>query len=173
MSLPSILSSVGLLDWPTALLGVRRGWMTPADVCDLAVAKIVDEEAVIDIELAELASAGALPLADIEDRLVALAERCPVVEEETAERRWLLASLIDVDNTDLGEEAMLARLQDIYAEFGFPDELRYVSPYNLTFEEWVSEPQVGSVTSSPIRWFKRSLRELRASLVAAPGAEHK
>lgn len=171
MSLPSILSAEHLLDWPTALVGVRRGWMTPADVSDLAVARIVDEEAAIDSDLAELTSAGALPLADVEDHLVSLAERFPVVEEETAVRRWLLASLIDLDRANLDEDVVLARLQEIYAEFGFPDELRYVSPYNLTFDEWVSDPQVGSVTSSPVRWFERVLREIRASLVPARTAE--
>lgn len=171
MSLPSILSAEHLLDWPTALVGVRRGWMTPADVSDMAVATLVDEEAGFDGDLVELTSAGTLPLADVEDHLVSLAERFPLVEEETAVRRWLLASLVDLDRADLGEDVMLARLQEIYAEFGFPEELRYASPYNLTFEEWVSEPQVGSVTSSAVQWFQQALRGLRASLDTPRRAE--
>jgi hypothetical protein len=135
MSVSSILSSEGLLDWPTALVGVRRGWMTPTDVSDLAVARVIHEDATVDSDIAELTRAAALPLSDVEDRLVSLAEGCPVVEEETAVRRWLLAALIDVDRAALGKEATLARLQDLYAEFGFPEELRYVSPYNLTLQD--------------------------------------
>ncbi len=164
MSVSSILMSEGLLDWPTALVGVRRGWMTPTDVSDLAVARIVEASGEIDSDVAELTSATGLPLVDLEDHLVSLVERCPVVEEETAVRRWLLATLIDVDGAELDEETTLARLQNIYAEFGFPEELRYVSPYNLTFDEWASEPHVGNAMSAPLEWFRRSVHELRASL---------
>lgn len=87
---------------------VRRGVL---DVSDLAVAKLVDEDAAVDSDLVELTSAAALPLADVDDHLVSLAERFPAVEEETAVRRWLLASLIDLDRADLGEDVVLACLQ--------------------------------------------------------------
>lgn len=164
MSVSSVLMSEGLLDWSTALVGFRRGWMTSADVSELAVARIVEASGEIDSDVAELTSATGLLLVDVEDHLVSLVERSPGVEEETAVRRWLLATLIDVEGAGLGEEATLVRLQEIYAEFGFPEELRYVSPYNLTFDEWACEPQVGSATSSPLEWFRRSVLELRASL---------
>ena len=169
MSVSSILVSEGLLDWPTALVGLRRGWMTPTDVSELAVVRIVEASGEIDSDVAELTSAAGLALVDVEHHLVSLVERCPVVEEETAVRRWLLATLIDVDGAGLDEDATLARLQEVYAEFGFPEELRYVSPYNLTFDEWACEPQVGSAASSPLEWFRRSVLELRASL--APRAQ--
>jgi hypothetical protein len=139
--------------------------MTANDVSAFAVAGILEAETEVDSDLAYLTSAGALLQADVEERLISLSERCPVVHEETAVKRWLLASLVEVDRAELGEGAMLALLQDIYAEFGFPEELRYVSPYNFTFEERAAEAEVGDAMSSPLEWLRRALHELRTLLV--------
>lgn len=164
MSRASILSDSHLLDWSTALVGFQRGSMTAAEVAELAVAKIGAEAGPIGRDLAEVASAEALMVADVVDHLTTLSESSAAVDDELAVRRWLLASLIELEQSRLDEEAVLARLQRIYAEFGYPEELRYVTPYNLTPGDWALDPQIGRSTSSQVETFHRVLRDLRATL---------
>lgn len=166
MSWASILASERLLDWPAVLVGLRRGWMGTSEVVEYATSVLcdVDESEGVDSTVIDLAAADPVDESYIEDRLVSLVGRLPETLEGTSLRRWLYAALLEVDRAGLEDDEMLLRAQALYAEFGFPELLRYVSPYNLTPQERDGDLQLGSQTSSPIWWLDRVLDELGLEL---------
>ena len=170
MTRSSILCAYGLLDWPTVLSGLRRGWMTKAEIAAFATSEIEAAPATSSELLANLAAltrADDLADMDVLDLVTALAVTSGQGQSggSDAERRWLFASMEEVERAGRSEDWMVARLQEIYAEFGFPEELRFTSSYNFTQEERRSYLSEGAMSSSPVECFSAALSEIRSSLL--------
>lgn len=161
----TVLHESGLLDWPTVAVGFRQQWMSAEEVESFAVDRVLNEadpaSEVVDLTSSQL---GGL---DIRERLEVLVERSPHVDEQVSLRRWLFASLKVLDQSSADEDATMGRLQELYAEFGLPEELRYASPYNFLPVEQPESLTLGEETSSPLDWYRTAFAELRAEVLGS------
>ena len=165
ISAVKVLLESELLDWPTVALGFRQQWMSVEEVESFAVSLVLKDvdppSEVVDLTSSQLSDL------DIRERLDVLVEGSLGVDERVSLRRWLFASLTVLDQSSVDEDTKLVRLQELYAEFGFPEELRYVSPYNFLPLERSESVGLGGQTSSPLHWFQTTLEALRVELVGS------
>jgi len=159
MTTPAIvLHEAGLLDWPTAAFGFARRWMSAPEVETLAVNRLIAETDLAP-EVVALTSSG-LSEIDISEHLGALAQSSASIDDTVVLDRWLYANLVVLDKSMCGDETTRTRLNEIYAEFGYPEIIRYVAPHNI--------PPDG-VTISALDCFHNALVQLRVELLE-PGA---
>ena len=113
--------------------------------------------------LATLVDARRLPAAEIDDLLGGLAAS-EAEAVEVAHRRWLLAHLVNLTRLGLDPDARLDALEAIYAEFGFPDELRDASRYTTSGPETISRLGIGDRATDPLDALPRAIASLRHEL---------
>jgi hypothetical protein len=124
-----ILDDLNLLSWDVLACGRQRGWATASDLSKFATARLA--AGIDDAELAavaELASAERLSAADVDHLLSQLSpvqsgQDCP--ESDT----WRLAKVVELQSQELGWEDKVTRLEELTAEFGFPEDMQGCSRY--------------------------------------------
>lgn len=159
-----IIHDLGLLSWKTAEVGFRRRWIDGESVAELAVLAL-SQTATTDSELAALSVAGTLAHSEIEDLLGVVADRLdPVTDEATVIKRWMLGRLIGLRRRSLDDEWLLDRIEEAYAEFGYPEELDGVSRYNFTPEERATDLAIGDQSTSPLEALDRAVMMLQEHL---------
>jgi len=125
MSPVKILINLGLLCWSTILLGLDKGWVSRKDVIEYAVDLLVkgnEDENVVII-------AGGEPLGD--DELLDLISNLVEQSDNTGELdKWRLAHLISIAESNEGEQSKLDRLQEVYANFDYPEDMASCSVYS-------------------------------------------
>lgn len=164
MTAASAIVDLGLLSWATTRVGFRRGWMNSDEVSARALEELGQRDGV-DQDLAELATADLLPSDEVDATLSRIISRSPEIEEEAVSlRRWLLARLVVLERSALPADAMLDRLEETYAEFGFPDELHGLSRYNI--EPGERDASVGAPLQSPIASLSEAIQLLQRDLLA-------
>lgn len=124
MSLIKILIDLGLLRWSTIHLGVRKGWVSKKEVADYAVDLLVNGnnedgvallaggECLEDNELLDLVYSQSHKLNDLVDL-----------------DKWRLAHLIYIAESNEEEQTKIDRLQAVYADFGYPEDMASCSIY--------------------------------------------
>jgi len=125
MSPVKILINLGPLCWSTILLGLDKGWVSRKDVIEYAVDLLVkgnEDENVVII-------AGGEPLGD--DELLDLISNLVEQSDNTGELdKWRLAHLISIAESNEGEQSKLDRLQEVYANFDYPEDMASCSVYS-------------------------------------------
>jgi len=125
MSPVKILINLGLLCWSTILLGLDKGWVSRKDVIEYAVDLLVkgnEDENVVII-------AGGEPLGD--DELLDLISNLVEQSDNTGELdKWRLAHLISIAESNEGEQSKLDRLQEVYVNFDYPEDMASCSVYS-------------------------------------------
>lgn len=161
----SYLLDRGLLDWATLAAGYSRGWISPADLSELAVLEVLAKETP-SAEVIALTAVG-LPDQDVRDLLDQLAAMEGGIDTHRAVRLLLLAHLRDLEaeraSGTLNDDQVVDRLEDLYAEFDYPEELRYCSRYNIPPEERGGSSR-GGTAGSPLRAFREAIQKLAADL---------
>lgn len=160
-SLLDILRDTRLVDAGVLALGLERGWASRADVSAYAVEKLsADDERV---EAVELATAEELD----PDRIVELLrgwariEHLPFLSAEEAIRRWMFAALMTISESGASADEKLDRLEEAYATFGYPEEMRECSRYYVPPRDRARGIRVGDVTASPLEAMNQLLSRLR------------
>jgi len=164
MTAAQVLVQRGLLDATTALRGWREDWLSGSQVSDWAVAALVADDGGVDPDLVALTSAERLPPADVQDLLEARAA-AETTAEEVAHQRWMLAALLALRDEPLGDEERLDRLDELYADLGYPEELRYISRYNFTPEERATPGVSSAEPTSPLDAADAAISALEAVLL--------
>jgi len=155
MTPAEVLRNLGLLDWATAAYGFERSWLTVAEVHELVTAVIVERDQPetllikLTLEQSEL---------DISEQLMELA-RLTDMPIEAVEARWLFAALESLNLLGLSDEDLLAGIQEVYSSHGFPESLRFASPYN--FRRGTDGSAEGS---SPLHEYRSALEGLRTAV---------
>lgn len=125
MSLITILINSGLLCWSTILLGLRKGWINRKDVIDYAVDLLVkgdEDESVAVI-------AGGECLSD--DELFKLISNQVEQPDNIADiEKWRLAHLLKIAESDDDEQKKIDRLQEVYSNFDYPEDMASCSIYS-------------------------------------------
>jgi hypothetical protein len=145
-----VLRDTGLLDAGVLALGLERGWVDRQTIAAFAVEKMSagDERP----EVVELAACEQLETDAIVDllRRWAVHDAQPSITSEQAVRRWLFAFLKGVAQSDDGSEETLDRLEEIYGQLGYPEEMRECSRYYVPPEDRNRGLRIGDTTASPL-----------------------
>jgi hypothetical protein len=160
-SLLDTLRECGLLDSGVLAAGVERGWASGADVAAYAVERLSagDDRP----EVVELAAVEDLESERVTDLLRdwARLDRLPSQRAEDALRRWMFAALTAISRSGTSTEEMLDRLEETYAMFGYPEEMRKCSRYYMPPQDRARGIRVGEVTDSPLEAMNQLLSQLK------------
>lgn len=125
MSPIKILINLGLLCWSTILLGLRKGWVDRKDVIDYAVNLLVNGN---DDEEVALIAGGEF-LGD-DELLDLISNQVEQVDNAADLDKWRLAHLLNIAESDEDEQSKLDRLQEVYANFDYPEDMASCSIYS-------------------------------------------
>ncbi len=163
-----ILRQLGQLDWRVLLVGWRRGWATRGDIIAFAVAWLLQHSDDEDSRIAELAGGESLEDAELEAILGSYAAAgngsLPEDRRSAEVDKWRLAHLRLLADGALDPEAKLARLEELYAEFDYPEDMAACSRYYLSPSQRQHGWAVGDQCPSPLDAMEAVLSELEERL---------
>ncbi len=131
------MKELSLLSWASLIVGLIHGWATQKDIVDFAVDQLM-REAYGPNNTALLAGGETLRQDEVLDlvRKIMKELNSAVSSEEAVElKQWRLAHLITATRQGYPPEELLDHVAEIYAEFGFPQDMWLTSRYNLTPED--------------------------------------
>jgi|GEM_PF-1121662 len=146
MRLIDIIRKYSLLDWKTILVGFKRNWITKDEVIEFAVNQLstTNED---DYNVSLLAGSDNESNENILNLIHKYIESKNIQLNEGNEiKKWLLAHLILINEGDISDQDKLNKLQEIYSEFEYPEEMAKCSIYytepNKEFKkgEYLSDP---------------------------------
>ncbi|EGU56401.1 hypothetical protein VINI7043_21066 [Vibrio nigripulchritudo ATCC 27043] len=121
-----ILINLGLLCWSTIHLGLKKGWVSRKDVTDYAVDLLINGNENENVAII----AGGDSLDDDEFfTLVSNHVRQPDDKASSLDK-WRLAHLLNIAESDDNEQTKLDRLQEVYANFDYPEDMASCSIYS-------------------------------------------
>lgn len=121
------LKKLGLICWPTLLVGQQKGWVSKSDIADYAMSLLADENCENE-DIAVLASANTLNDSEVNGLLQRMSRE--VSSDAGVLDKWRLAILMALNNSDLSEVEKINRLQELYAEFDYPEDMKSCSIYS-------------------------------------------
>ena len=125
MSPGNVLINLGLLGWTTILLGLKKDWMSRKDVINYAVDLLVHGNNDEDVAII----AGGEFLTD-DELLNLISNHAKQVDSFDDFDKWRLAHLISIAESDDDEQTKLDRLQEVYANFDYPEDMASCSIYS-------------------------------------------
>lgn len=163
-----VLRQLGQLDWRTLFLGWRRRWATRSDVIDVALGWLEENPDEKDSRIARLAGGESLEDAELEAALASYvaAHSGPLPSDRDSVEldKWRLAHLRLLADSALDPEAKLARLEELYAEFDYPEDMAACSRYYTSSSQQEHGWAVGDQCSSPLEAMEAVLEELSEKL---------
>ena len=129
MNIINIMRENNMLGWSTLRYGFIKYWITSKDVINFAVKQLTNSEG-NDYNLSLLASSendstdSILKMIDqyIESKKI-------LIDENLDYKKWLLATLLNIQNLDMSEQEKINELQRVYADFNYPVEMKKCSIY--------------------------------------------
>ena len=124
------LAKLNLIDWPTLALGIDNGWIDKDAISSYAFERLHHGET--DGDIALLAGSNALSEDEVSELLATLCKKNSISTQEAnplALEKWRLAILSELQNSSLPPEEKLERLQELYADFGYPEDMASCSIY--------------------------------------------
>lgn len=125
MSAVRILMDLGLLSWSTLYVGLKRDWAKTQDAVDYAVSILLDGN--YDDDISVIASEGFSDKKELYDLIF---KKVNGADNSLDFDKWRLAHLIAIDESDFDEQTKLEKLQDIYVEFNYPEDMASCSIYS-------------------------------------------
>lgn len=125
MSPLGVLASLGLACWSTIFLGFKKHWIRREDIFEYAMNQLLDgceSERVAII-------AGGEYLSD-EELLEIISSQIDMADCVADTDKWRLAFLLCLDASDDSDENKIDKLQEIYAEFDYPEDMASCSVYS-------------------------------------------
>lgn len=124
MSPIKVLINLGLLCWSTILFGLGKGWVSRKDVVDYAVDLLVNGN---DDENVAIIAAG--ETLEDDELLKLLSNQVEQSDSANDLDKWRLAHLISIVESNEDEQSKLDRLQEVYANFNYPEDMASCSIY--------------------------------------------
>lgn len=163
-----VLRQMDKLDWRTLFVGWRRCWATRADVIDVAVRWLEEHPNEKDYWVAQLAGGESLEEAELEavlaSHVAALSGSLPSDRNSAELDIWRLAHLRLLADSVLDPDAKLARLEELYAEFNYPEDMAACSRYYISPSQQEHGWAVGDQCRSPLDAMEMVLSELSEKL---------
>ena len=120
----------GLMDCATVRFGYDSGWISREGVSDYFT-DIVCSDGSDGCDLALLLAVSS-SLSDVEFN--GIVARLPSGGGLSVINRWRLGKLVELDLSDITDDEKICILQDIYAEFDYPEDMAGCSIYSVTSE---------------------------------------
>lgn len=121
------LKELGLICWPTLFVGQQKGWVSKFDIADYAVSLLADKSCENE-DVSVLAGANTLEDSEVKELVQRMVQ--PVHSDTQVLDKWRLAILIGLNNSELSEDEKINRLQELYAEFDYPEDMNSCSIYS-------------------------------------------
>jgi len=120
-----MLGSLGLLDWSAMLAGWKHGWVSREELSTFAtdfLSKEDDPELWPDLSI--MASSESLDqLDDSEIRALLVKMNVGCAEPNTSLDKWRLVRLLELQASLLDWDTKVTLLEELGAEFGYPDDM--------------------------------------------------
>lgn len=116
------------LTWREVEVGIREQWLRRGDAVAIAMARV--ERGDEDLDLLALAGVLKEDEGDVADLVSALVTRIPGNSEQDARLSWMRILLAWAYEKRSGFSDPLGIVEQIYADFGYPDEIRHLVRYN-------------------------------------------
>ena len=116
------------LTWREVEVGIREQWLRRCDAVVIAIARV--EGGNEDPDLLALAGVLKEDEGDVADLVSALVTRILGNSEQDARLSWMRILLAWVYEKRSGFSDPLGIVEQIYADFGYPDEIRHLVRYN-------------------------------------------
>ena len=120
-----IMIDLGLLCWSTILLGLKKGWVNREDVIDYAVSLLVKGNDDEDVAV----MAGGESLSD-DELFNLISNQIKSIDDLTDLDKWRLAHLLCIAESDDDEQLKIDKLQEVYANFDYPEDMTSCSIYS-------------------------------------------
>ena len=127
-----IMKQCALLNWQTLMVGWNYGWVKKQDVIDYAVERLRMAPEEMNNSISLLAGAEDFDDEEVSRLLAGLSE--PSADENCNMDKWRLAHLLELQQADLLPDKKLDLLEELYAVFGYPSEMRLCSRYGPSQE---------------------------------------
>lgn len=128
-----LMQTLGLLDWPSLWVGLERGWVWADDLIAFSTQWLLEHPDEDNEHITLLAGGESLDEAELRDML---GNHLREVSGETPDPRaapevdkWRLAALCLLDQSDLPPDEKLDALEELRAEFDYPEDMRACSRY--------------------------------------------
>lgn len=129
-----VMRRANLVAWPTLLVGLANGWCTKYALIEHAeecLDKYSDE---IDVDLVSIVAGASLPESELVDLALHYLDVHGMAlspeHKQDAKEKWRFAHLSALLEETASDEEKIDRLQELYSEFGFPDDMASCSIYN-------------------------------------------
>jgi hypothetical protein len=127
------LKRSGLLNWQVLLVGLENGWSQKTDLIQFAQ-DFIERSDKVDEDVAAIALGESLSKEDLALQVVqylkSRKENIPEVAQSDARDKWRFGFLIALLESDKSDEEKVAELQELYGQFGFPDDMSSCSIYS-------------------------------------------
>lgn len=133
MSALSELQNLSHISWPTLLIGLKKGWINKDAISDYANLLLTTEPDRAAPNVALLIATDSLNQDDIATLINEICTTQGIdlrAEEPASIEKWRLAHLSDIQNSPLLDEDKLTKLQELYAEFDYPEDMSACSIYH-------------------------------------------
>lgn len=136
MSAFEIMKRADLLDWHTLLVGLEHGWCTKDKLIEHAEEYLRHVTSGVDENLISIVTGESIS----DDELIAISRRfiqahgAPLsqkIEKESLEK-WRFAHLCSLLESNKTDQIKIDEIQDLYSQFGFPEDMTSCSIYNDT-----------------------------------------
>ena len=125
MSPLGVLISLGLACWSTIFFGFRKNWIRREDIFDYAINQLL--EGCKSVRVAIIA--GGEYLSD-EELLELISKQMEMTNCVADTDKWRLAFLLCLDASNDSYENKINSLQEIYADFDYPEDMASCSIYS-------------------------------------------
>lgn len=120
------LMELNLAGWSEVFLGLKKGWIGKNDVADYAsniLSSGVDD---YNENVAILAGADSMTDYEVEELVLPLLDGV----DHCAFDSWRLAALEELNDSELSDEDKIQKLQELYGEFDYPEDMEPCSIYS-------------------------------------------
>lgn len=127
MSAIAVMKHAQLLDWHALLVGLERGWCADSDLVEYAQQVLPVSSGDLRKNLLDLTGGDHHSRNDLItlglDYLFLSGDPMSSQRKLGALEKWRFAHLSELLKSDASRPEKIARLEELYAEFGFPDDM--------------------------------------------------
>lgn len=128
MSIYDQLKKLNLASWSTLLVGFDSGFISRQDIEDYATS-LLEEKSSFNLDIALLASIDDYDSNEMR-KMIEKQLNLKYLDKEVEIKKIKLAALLSLEESSLSEEDKCYKLQELYAEFNFPNDMSECSIYS-------------------------------------------
>jgi len=118
---------MGFVSCQTLSVGLAHGWIGKADISHYATRLLTSGGDNGDIDFAVLAGADSLDDSEVTSLL---SKKAGLTDELRAMDEWRYAKLVELNESEDSDDRKLDKLQDLYADFDYPQDMYSCSIYS-------------------------------------------